>query len=137
MLVREEKARFTFKKIHLAWGLIGIILFIASGMYMRVYYNGLKGMGDLPRMLFRSAHIYLLLTSLVNLSTGLYLSPNSRWPALQWIGSILILAAPGLMLIAFLEEPGMNTFHRTFAGPGVYAIFAGVLLHWIASFKQT
>ena len=124
------------KKLHLLVGIVGTIVFLATGMYMRIRLNGLTGMEDLPRMMFRSSHIYLLLTSLINLSIGLYQSSVASWSRLQWTGSILVLIAPLLMLIAFFNEPALHSFERPFAGPGVYAVFAGMALHFIAALKN-
>ena len=124
------------KKLHLLVGIVGTIVFLATGMYMRIRLNGLTGMEDLPRMMFRSSHIYLLLTSLINLSIGLYQSSVTSWSRLQWTGSILVLIAPLLMLIAFFNEPALHSLERPFAGPGVYAVFAGMALHFIAGLKN-
>jgi hypothetical protein len=37
---------------------------------MDIFYAHLRGMADLPPMLFRSRHIYILLASLLNLTLG-------------------------------------------------------------------
>jgi cytosine/uracil/thiamine/allantoin permease len=132
----NEERKPGLKQLHFAVGLLGIVLFLASGMYMRYGFNGLKGMKDLPRMLFRSSHIYLLLTSLINLSFGLYESQAKRWSILQSTGSILILISPFLMVLAFLKEPGSMSFSRTFAGPGIYAVFGGTMLHLLSASKN-
>lgn len=102
---------------------------------MRVAQHGLQGMDALPRMLFRSAHIYLLLASLINLALGL--SPARSYTKLQILGSILILIAPALMLTAFFVEPGLESFERPFAGPGIYSLFAGMLLHLTAYLRDS
>jgi len=60
------------------------------------------------RMMYRSRHIYLLGSGLVNLMLGLYIHV---WAAgwrkrTQTAGSVLLLAAPFLLLLAFINEPG-------------------------------
>jgi len=96
--------------------------------------HGLEGLDPLPRMMFRSAHIYLLLASLINLALGL--SKQQGQGKLQNIASVLILIAPALMLTAFFLEPGLESFERPFAGPGIYALFAGMLLNFIAYIRS-
>jgi hypothetical protein len=110
-----------FKRVHLFVGMIGVIVFLGTGLYMLLVLHGLQGVSALPRMLFRSSHIYILLTSFINLALGFYLPDSGRPSALRFTGSILILIAPVLMTLAFFIEPGLADFERPFAGPGVYS----------------
>ena len=124
--------------MHLAVGIVGIVVFLGTGQYMRQVLDGLRGVEALPRMMFRSAHIYLLLSSLINLALGLYLIRSSTRGRrlLQMTASIFVLSAPPLMLTAFFVEPGLASFERPFAGPGIYSLFAGMLLHLIVSLQD-
>ncbi len=134
-----ETRKSVLRKLHLIVGIVGIVVFLGTGQYMRLVYDGLRGVEPLPRMLFRSAHIYLLLSSLINVALGLYLSRSSTRgrKILQTIASTFILFSPPLMLTAFFVEPGLASFHRPFAGPGIYALFSGMLLHLIAGFRKS
>lgn len=122
------------KRVHLVIGVAGVIAFILTGQYMDRWLSHLSGMADLPRMLYRSAHIYLLLGSLLNLALGLHLVDKfpgwRRWVSRS--GSVLIAAAPLLFLIAFAREPHRDDFHRPFARPAIYLTFLGVILHTIS-----
>ena len=60
------------KLLNFTFGVVGIILFLIQGQYMDFNYDHLKGMEDGPRLLFRSAHIYFLLASIINLCIGVY-----------------------------------------------------------------
>lgn len=138
MLIQEETGKSALRKLHFVVGIVGSVVFLATGLYMRLVLDGLRGVEPLPRMLFRSAHIYLLLSSLINLALGLYLS---RWSTrgrrlLQMTASVFVLSAPPLMLTAFFVEPALASFERPFAGPGIYSLFAGMLLHLIASLQD-
>lgn len=129
----EVKSQNLVRRIHFVVGLVFVFVFIGTGMYMRLVVHGLRGVDPLPRMLFRSAHIYILLTSLINLALGLCLpDPPAGGSKLRNAGSTLILLSPALMTLAFFVEPGLAGFERPFAGPGVYAVFAGMILHFIA-----
>ncbi len=57
-------------------------------------------------MLFRSCHIYIMLGSLLNLGLGTYLTrPPADWSGrLQRAGSILIISATRMLVVAFFYE---------------------------------
>src|SRR5829696_8592786 len=102
------------RRLHLWIGLTGMVAFILTGQYMDRWLGHLAGVADLPRMLYRSAHIYLLLGSLLNLVLGLYqVEAGDGWR--RWVGrggSILLAIAPVLFLTAFAREPLRNDFNR-------------------------
>jgi hypothetical protein len=91
-------------------------------------------MPDAPRLLFRSAHIYLLFAALVNLLLGTYLRPAAaRWArALQLAGSAALLATPAMFGAAFFVEPWLDGLLRPWARPAIYLSLAGVLAHVLA-----
>jgi hypothetical protein len=121
-------------RAHRLVGLIGILAFLATGVYMRRSFPGKPDLDSGTRMFFRSRHIYLLLASLLNLGLGTYSSPSAvRWRRiLQVVGSCLILAAPPLLLIAFAHEPTRSDRHIPWSRPAIIALFAGTLLHAFA-----
>ena len=119
------------RRVHLWIGVAGVVAFLLTGQYMDRWLGHLAGVADLPLMLYRSSHIYLLLGSLLNVVLGLYqVEAGNGWR--RWlgrVGSILIAIAPVLFLIAFAREPLRPDFSRPFAGPGIYACaLGGVLL---------
>jgi hypothetical protein len=122
------------RRLHLAVGLVGLVAFLATGQYMDRAHDHLRGMDDARRLLFRSTHIYLLFTALLNVALGLYLPPGPagwrRWVRL--LGSGLLLAAPGLALAGFFTEPWLSGLDRPYTRPVAYGSLAGVLLHLIA-----
>lgn len=122
------------RHLHLAVGLVGVVAFLASGLYMHFAHDHLRGMEDARRLLFRSTHIYLLFTSLLNLALGLYLTAEPGWR--RWLrscGSGLILIAPVLAGAGFLSEPWLSGVERPYSAPAVYASLAGVLFHVMSS----
>jgi hypothetical protein len=133
----------SLRSIHIAVGLTGIVLFLLSGQYMHHVLGHLADMEAGPRMLFRSAHIYLLWSSLLNLVLGCYLSSGAHGvsKAMQTIGSVAVLSGPILLCFAFYYEPYMQGFARPFARAAIYAAFAGSGFHalavWLAGKKQT
>jgi len=121
------------RQLHLAVGIGGLIAFIFTGQYMDRALDHLAGMRDLPRMMYRSAHIYLLFSALLNLMLGFYLveaaGRSRRW--LRRAGSVPVLLAPPLLLLAFFNEPGLSSFERPYARLAIYGCLLGVVLHTV------
>ena len=122
------------RRLHLAVGALGVVAFLMTGQYMDRWLGHLAGMADLPRMLYRSAHIYLLFAALLNLLLGLPADdrPHGWRRGLARVGSVLILVAPAMILIGFARESSRTDFERPFVGFAIYGCFAGVLLHALA-----
>jgi hypothetical protein len=120
-----------FRRVHLILGIVGVVAFLATGQYMDHRWDHLQGMADRPRLLFRSAHIYLLFSSLINLLLGVYWTRGRTGVrrGLQAAGSALVAIGPFLFILAFLREPWLGTLARPFATWGIYTSFAGGLLH--------
>jgi len=98
----------------------------------------LQGMDDGPRMLYRSAHIYFLLSSIINLILGFYLQPSSltlnKW--IQYLISIILLLAPFLILAGFFLEPVLGELNRPYVKPALFALFAAAFLLILAELKN-
>jgi hypothetical protein len=127
------------KRIHLVFGIAAVAVFLLTGQYMAIYQGHLQGMADLPRMLFRSRHIYILAASLLNLSLGTYLTRQPRgWRRwLQFAGSVLIIAASCSLVAAFIYEPSYRDIQRTpFSFFGIIIIAAGTLAHVVAGMSD-
>ena len=126
------------KRLHFGVGVVGIIIFLMTGQYMYHWHAHLDGMADGPRMLFRSAHIYFLLTSVINLVVGFYMTPDAlrHKNVLQVIISILILLAPVLVLVGFFVEPHLKELSRPYSVLGMYALFATALLIIVIAVKN-
>ena len=121
------------RQFHLAIGIGGLIAFIFTGQYMDRALDHLAGMRDLPRMMYRSAHIYLLFSALLNLTLGFYLV-EAVGRSRQWLrraGSVPVLLAPPLFLLAFFNEPGLSSFERPYARIAIYGCVLGVALHTV------
>ena len=142
----------TLRRLHLLVGLAAVVLFLLTGLHMHFRYDHLRGMTDASRLLFRSTHIYLLFSGLLNLALGLYLpvpeagggaaggtaegQGTAGWSMLRDAGSVLILIGPLLFLAGFLREPFLGALARPFSRPAIYAALAGMALHWLASLRD-
>lgn len=126
------------RRLHFVVGTVFLLAFVASGQFMDLRYDHLRGMDDATRLLFRSTHIYLLFLALVNLTLGLYLTarpPGWRlW--LQRIGSVPILVAPFVQGVGFLTEPWMSGLERPYSRTAVIGGFVGMMFHLVGAWPR-
>ncbi len=123
-----------WRYLHLALGWGGLIAFLATGQYMDRWLDHLVGQPDQVRLLFRSTHIYLLWSALANLLVGSYWQPRLGRAAagLQVLGSLALLAGPGLLLGGFMEEPYLTNLARPWSRPAIFLALGGSVLHAVA-----
>jgi len=114
-------------------GLIALVAFLCTGLYMHYWLVHLGGMSDGQRLMYRSAHIYLLLVSLLNLMLGCYLTPIEHGHAryFQLLGSVSILLAPAFVGVSFATESKVEDLVRPIIALGIYLAFGGALIHVI------
>jgi peptidoglycan/LPS O-acetylase OafA/YrhL len=119
------------RRLHLVAGLVALAVFLGTGVYMKMHVHNLD---TTTRLLLRSLHIYLLFAALLNLVLGLHNEPVQRgWR--MWLrrgGSVLVLMAPVLFVLAFCREPWLAGLKRPFALPGVISSLAGVICHLVS-----
>src|SRR5215813_4096042 len=97
------------KRFHLIFGVV-LLVFLLTGQYMDRFLEHLRYMPDGPRMLYRTRHIFILLSGLLHLGIGTYFSYRTqRWRRyFQIVGSVLITIAPVLFTIGFFYEPHLQ-----------------------------
>jgi len=122
------------KRLHLAIGLAFVVVFLATGMVMRLRFPAAYAGDATMRMLFRSAHVYILFGALLNLALGIHLRvperPRDR--RLQLVGSLLLVAVPVLCTLAFFLEPAPGRLSRPFVVPAAAVALLGTLMHFLA-----
>lgn len=118
----------SWRNCHLVVGGLGLLLFVLQGQTMA----RLLGVADLPdaaRMMYRSAHIYLMLASVTNIGIGYYMTPAVVMNHLQRLVSIILLISPALLIWSFFNESTVSSLERPIAKAGLYLLFgAGVIL---------
>jgi hypothetical protein len=126
------------KRFHLIFGVLLFIAFVLTGQYMDRYLAHLRETPDLPRMLYRSRHIYILLAGMINLGIGAYFRMGQeRWQkVLQLVGSLLITVASVLFVVAFAMEPPRESFYVPYSRRAIYWIFTGTALHAISGVRR-
>ena len=119
------------RSLHRIAGAFGVAMFVATGVYMKLQFTpAWPDMG--MRLMFRSAHVYILCAGLANLLLAAYLmeAPAGRRRTTQLLGSVLLLLSPAAFTAAFFLEPvpGGNLF-RPWCAVGLLLALAGTLLH--------
>ena len=126
------------KKFHAVFGLVIVIVFLLTGQYMDKYLQHLHGMLDGPRLLYRTRHIFILLAGLLHIAIGTYFTFQSTQTRriVQLLGSVLIVVATVLFVVAFFYEPKLADLKTPFSHWGMYTIFAGTFLHLLSSLSE-
>ena len=121
-------------RLHFFWGLLFTTVFLATGMYMRARFPVAFTDDPTMRMLFRSAHVYILLSALPHYLLGVYLVlRGGRRRKLQWASSALLLASPVIFTCAFFFEPAPRRLDRPISLAGLVCALAGTLGHAAAA----
>lgn len=130
--------RMQTRTIHLAIGVFVIAVFLLTGYHMRFHIHHLMEASDRFRFSLRGNHLYILFLGLINLGLGAYLRISQTiWRAyLQLVGSLMILAATILVIIAFFFE-NKESLDRPFTLLTVVLALTGTVLHAISSFQQS
>ncbi len=119
------------KRFHLIFGIIILVVFLLTGQYMDRFHDHLMYMADGPRLLYRTRHIFILMSGLLHVGLGTYLTLRltTARRTLQLIGSILITLATLLFIVAFFYEPDLQDLHTPLSLAGTITIAIGTLLH--------
>jgi predicted lysophospholipase L1 biosynthesis ABC-type transport system permease subunit len=126
------------RRIHLAWGILALVAFAVSGQVMLRHVPPMRLLSDDVRLMYRSRHIYLLGSGIANVLLGLYVVPRRNlWQrGMQFAGSLLLLAAPVLLGLAFLAETGHGVDRTWRSTCGLQAMVGGTALHFMAAVRR-
>ncbi|MFW1676721.1 hypothetical protein ACFVYJ_02930 [Pontibacter sp. JAM-7] len=121
------------QKLHGFSGALMVLLFLASGAYLRVILPPFDGTLDSERMMYRASHLYLFMVGSMNLLLGFYwqVCRDVVGRKCQAWGSSLILLAQPLFLLAFMLEPGQSVIRPWTVG-GAFVLLGGVVMTVIA-----
>ena len=125
------------RTIHLAVGAFVLAVFLLTGYHMRFHLHQVMEAHERLRFSLRGNHLYILLLGLLNLSLGAYLKVNQTiWRAyLQLVGSLMILTATGLVIVAFFFE-NKELSERPLTLLAIILALTGTLLHVVSSLQK-
>jgi hypothetical protein len=94
------------RRFHLYTGWLALLIFVLTGLYLRLHSLPETAAYNAAHLLRRSRHIYILAAALIHLMLGLYLTPHpTGWRRhLQTLGSALLAVAAALLVMAFVVE---------------------------------
>ena len=125
-------------RLHLIFGLLLFVVFLITGQYMRADFPDKDAIDQSLRLLMRSRHIYILFSALIHVGLGSYFVARiGTWrKALQYAGSIVLMASSVVLVIAFIQETYFLAAFSEFSRYGIYSSLAGVALHVAASIRD-
>ena len=138
VLTSSKKNIISVKRFHLIFGLLLFVIFLLTGQYMDRVHNHLQGMPDGPRILYRTRHIFILLSALLHVGIGSYFKYRREKVrrVLQLLGSLLITVAPILFIIGFFREPYLTGLYAPLSKKGIILIAIGTLLHLLSAIPE-
>jgi len=93
---------------------------------MRIGFPELYGSNEIIRYHYRANHIYILLSSLLNIVLGCYLRQGVGWrKRVALAGSLLLFSAPLVLVAAFFLEAPKGTPDRLITLAGIFMVFIG------------
>lgn len=136
----DRRHSMRLQELHSGVGVVTVIVFLGTGLYMRMNFPELYGPNEVIRYLYRANHIYLLFSGLLNIAAGFPSPPSlSGWKNnLFRIGSWLLLGAPVIFLWAFIAEPSTASPMRPLTFLGVGVCLSGIVFQFVSrQGKQT
>ena len=131
---RLQLVAHSMARIQVIWGFVFVVVFLITGMYMRASFPEMHQGDATMRMLFRSAHMYILFAALLNLAVGSYLKVAKGWQAgLQLVAAVALITAPVVFTAAFFFEPAPGRLDRPISVVGAALATFGVIGHFVAS----
>ena len=115
--------------MHFITGLIGLVLFISSGVYMLVGDPPGFHESDVSHVLYRANHIYLLMSGLIHLvlSRVARRGFSHRRTVFATAGTWISVAGWAILVAAFLIEPRRGTLDRPLTQIGVVLLAVGAV----------
>ena len=116
-----------WRRAHWIIGTSTLVVFLLTGAYMRwIRVPPVPQLEDATRAVYRSRHLFILLSAVLNLAFAL--APSAKQRA-QQVVSVLVFIAPALFLAAFIVEPAQGIHGGPFSQIALYLLFAaGVIL---------
>lgn len=122
---------------HLIFGIIVFVVFLVTGKFMRWDFPDKEIIPQELRILMRSRHIYILLSSLIHIVLGVYLQIRKEklQKYAQIFASVLLFTGSVLFVWAFIYETYTTRHFSDLSRYALYSTLAGTVLHLIGGFK--
>ncbi len=123
--------------LHLIFGILLFVVFTVTGKFMRVDFPDKELIPQDLRLLMRSRHIYILLSSLIHICLGVYLRIHAEtWRKfLQIFASVLLILGSVLFVWAFIYETYTTQKFSDISRFALYATLGGTVFHLFGGFR--
>src|SRR5215203_1975589 len=123
--------------LHLVFGIILFVIFLVTGKFMRWDFPDKEIIPPDFRILMRSRHIYILLSSLIHIILGVYLQIHvEAWRRiLQIFASVLLIAGSVLFVWAFIYETYTTQHFSDLSRFALYVTLWGTIVHLLGGYK--
>ena len=123
--------------LHLIFGIILFVVFLTTGKFMRWDFPDKEIIPPDLRILMRSRHIYILLSSLIHIILGVYLRMHAEvWRRiLQIFASVLLIAGSVLFVWAFIYETYTTQHYSDLSRFALYVTLWGTIVHLLGGYK--
>lgn len=123
--------------LHLIFGIITFVVFLITGKFMRWDFPDKDAIPQDFRILVRSRHIYILLSSLIHIVLGVYLQihPQIWRKVLQIFASLLLITGSVLFVWAFVYETYTTRHFSDLSRNALYITLAGTIFHLFGGLK--
>lgn len=132
-----QKSNQNMRYGHLIFGILLFIVFLATGRFMRWDFPDKDAIPQEFRMLMRSRHIYILLSSLLHIVLGVYLQIRKETLRryMQIFASVLLFAGSVLFVWAFVHETYTTRGFTDVSRYALYVTLAGTIFHLLGGLK--
>lgn len=113
-----------WRTLHLLVGAVGFIVFVLQGQYMGNVLLVVE-MADGERMMYRTAHIYLMLACAVNIVRGYGMQAVPESGALQTLVNLMFLVPVPMLLLSFFVESLDPSLDREITRFALFSLFGG------------
>jgi hypothetical protein len=110
----------SWQRAHWIVGNSTLVIFLLTGAYMR-WIREVPKLDDVTRAVYRSRHLFILLSAVVNLALASTQTPRR-------LVSVAALIAPALFLTAFVVEPAQGIHGAPFSQIALYMLFAAAVI---------
>lgn len=134
----ESSTESEMQALHSWMGWSAIAAFVVTGFYMELSFPEAHQGDRGARMMYRSAHVYILLSGLGHLLLGSSWSARGTpWAArLQHLGSASLLLGPPAFGVAFFAEPNPHDLARPYVLSGLIASLVGTAFHLASGWAE-
>lgn len=127
------------KKSYLIFGIVTVIIFVATGQYLLRCFPDKEKLDLTFRVMQRSRHIFILLSGCTLAAIGIYFQPSNNKLSyiIQLVATLILFSTNLLFIYCFFYEVDIAFIPSTpLLHIATYSFLAGIVLHAIAGWRK-